>query len=166
MFSKLNKVNDANDFARQLKDRHFNSKIQHIKHLISLGFDKEAFKELQQIREMKSCTLDQHLNMADSYYRIGKYLEALDILSPLEDNISSLPPSATKDKLYLLNLLGLIYKGLQKEELAVKRWKSCLEINSRYTLALNNLGNHLMHRKYFEDAAKCYWRSKKCRPLV
>lgn len=163
MLSKFNKVADANDFARRLKDRHFNLKIMNIRQLIALGFDQEAYKELQQVQEMKEKTMKQHLKLADCYYKIGKFQESLDILSPLEENISAMKPSATKDKLYLLNLLGLIYKGLQKEELAVKKWKNCLELNSRYTIALNNLGNHLMHRQLYEDAAKCYWRSKKCR---
>lgn len=166
MISRFNKVKDANDYARSLKDKHFSSKIMNIKHLIALGFDEEAFKELKKIQEMRNITMLQHLKVADCYYKIGKYEEGLTILSPMEENISGMNPADTKDKLYLLNLLGLVYKGLQKEELAVKKWKSCLELNSRYTIALNNLGNHLMHGRLYEDAAKCFWRSKKCKIFI
>lgn len=160
---KLNKVKDASDFARRLKDQHFNSKIHNIKQLIALGFDEEAFKELTQIQGMKSITIKQHLSVADCFYKLAKYQECLKILNPLEDNIQNIPAQAVNDKLTLLNLMGLVYRSLGKEDMAVKKWKQCVEINSRFTIALNNLGNHFMHLGNFKDAAKCYWRSKKCK---
>src|SRR5687767_7853655 len=125
---KLNKVKNASDFARRLKDQHFNSKIQNIKQLIALGFDEEAYKELTQIQGMKSITEKQHLSVADCFYKLGKYQECLKILNPLEDNIQSLAAQAIDDKLTLLNLMGLVYRSLGKEDMAVKKWKQCVEI--------------------------------------
>jgi tetratricopeptide (TPR) repeat protein len=158
---KLGKVKDAHDFARRLKDQHFNAKIQNIKQLISLGFDEEAYKELSLIQQMKNITVKQHLRVADCFYKLGKYQECLKILNPIEDNVHNIPTQQVEDKLILLNLLGLVYRSLGKEELAVKKWKQSVEINSRFTMALNNLGNHFMHSDNYLDAAKCYWRSKK-----
>ena len=159
---KLGKVKNANDFARRLKDQHFNAKIKNIKQLIYLGFDEEGYKELLQIQQMKSISVKQNLKIADCFYKIAKYQECLKILEPIEENFQNMSSQATNDKLELLSVLGLVYRGLGRQELAVKKWKECLDINSKYTMALNNLGNHFMNTGNFKDAAKCYWRSKKC----
>ena len=163
MSRSLGKVKDANDFAKKLRHQHFNAKIQNIKQLISLGFDEEAYKELTAIQQMKSITVIQNLRIADCFFKLGKFQESLRILVPLEENVPLMSSEQIEEKLYLLNLLGLVYRSLEKQDLAVKKWKACLEINSRYTIALNNLGNHFMHTRNFQDAAKCYWRSKKRR---
>ena len=162
MRNKLSQVKDASDFARRLRDQHFRAKISNIQQLTSLGFDEEAVKELKNIQQMKSLTVKQSVLVADCLYKLGKYNECLTILGPLEDNVNHMLQSDLSDKLALLNLLGMVYRSLEKDDQAVKMWKRCLEINSRYTIALNNLGNHFMKTRSFAEAAKCYWRSKKC----
>ena len=158
----MSKVGNASNFGRRLKDQHFSSKIQNIKQLASLGFDDEAFKELAQIQRMKNLTVMQSVQIADCLYKLGKFEECLKALRPLEDQIDTTSSKMVNDKLVLFNMLGIVYRALGKEELAVMNWKECLVINSRYTIALNNLGNHFMHAHEYLNAAKCYWRSKKC----
>lgn len=156
------KSKEQTQYARKLKKDLFKSKITLIKRLIAGGFDSEALSEIQRVQEMRDLGGNHYIKVAECYCLMERFKDALEVLSSIENSITLLENLSKKHNLARLNLMGLTYKHLKEEKKSVDKWRIGLQIDPYCNVILNNMGNYYNHKGEYGEAARYYWKCKKC----
>lgn len=148
-------------FARNFINSQFSEKFEALEKKLFLGYEEEAINDLDNLLATKGLQMSHMVKVASVYYKIGhsaKCLEILTNLKPIEEKLRS-ETDPLPLHLEYLNLEGMALKDSKKYEQARSQWMRCLELDARFSPALNNIGNYHMFNAEYDLAAKYYLKA-------
>lgn len=153
-------------FARNFINSQFSEKFEALEKKMFLGYEEEAMSDLDNLLATKGLQMNHMVKIASVYYKVGNSAKCLEILNGLKPIDEKLKYESEPLPLHLeyLNLEGMALKDSKKYESARSQWLRCLELDARFSPALNNIGNYHMHNSEYDLAAKYYHKAMQSRP--
>jgi tetratricopeptide (TPR) repeat protein len=149
------------NFARNFINSQFSEKFEALEKKMILGYEEEAITDLDNLLTTKGLQMSHLVKIASVYYKIGDSVKCLEIvngLKPIEEKLL-IESEPLPIHLEYLNLEGMALKDSKKHEQARSQWMRCLELDPRFSPALNNIGNYHMHNAEYDLAAKYYHKA-------
>lgn len=150
-------------FARDYKNQHFMVRVKRVNKLILAGLKEEAMEELAAMKTGMANNSKQLVVIASCLCLLKDFHAALHVLKDVEGQILMLETLDKKYNLMRLNLMGLCFHHLNEPKKAVEKWRIGLQIDNKNILFLNNLGTYHLNKGNMTEAARYFWKSKKCK---